>query len=219
MGPWPTSVCVTLRTTAALFILGWCVTAHAEGPALRARPSVLLYGFEPYAEVDVNPTAAFVERLAVGHPERRAAVLSVSPPDAMGALFELMQVRPKVIIGFGVRADVKGIEVNTAATNWISMRTEGDPPYFGAIELGLPAAVSVRAAWQRELEAKVAASGAPVTLSTDAGLHACNLTFFQALIHAEPGTRVLFIHVAPDLLVRSGLASQLTRLVESLLRP
>jgi pyrrolidone-carboxylate peptidase len=219
MSPRPASVSVTPRTIAALLVLGWSVTALAQGVELPSRPSALLFGFEPYAEVDVNPTGAYVRSLVVGHPERQAAVLSVSPPDAMGALFELMEARPKVIIGFGVRVDVEGIEINTAATNWISMRTEGELPYFGEIEPGLPSAVSVRESWRHTLEAKVRASGGPVTLSSDAGLHVCNLTFLQALIHAAPETRVLFIHVAPDLLSRPGLATQLTRLVEALLSP
>ena len=219
MVPRTVSAPVMLRGLAACAVLAWTVSAWASVEEPPASPSVLLYGFEPYAEIDVNPTGPYVKGLAEGQPDRRAAVLSVSPPEAMGALFELMAQGPKTIIGFGVRADVEGIEVNTAATNWISMRAEGELPYFGALEPGLPAEVTLTDAWQRELEGKVAASGVPVTLSRDAGLHACNLTFFQALIHADPGARVLFIHVAPDLLSRDGLASQLTRLVESLLAP
>jgi hypothetical protein len=50
-------------------------------------------------------------------------------------------------------------------------------------------------------------------------MHACNLTFFQALVHAAPETRVLFIHVAPDVLTRPGLASEIARLVDVLLLP
>ncbi|MGB0590757.1 MAG: hypothetical protein ACPGU1_13845 [Myxococcota bacterium] len=202
-----------------LLLLGWSATALAEDAAVTSPPSVLLYGFEPYAEVDVNPTGPYVAQLASGHPERRAAVLSVSPPAAMGRLFDLMEEAPDVIIGFGVRTDVTGIEVNTAATNWISMRTEGELPYFGELEPGLPSAVGIREPWRREVEATIKASGVVATLSPDAGLHACNLTFFQSLIHAAPEARVLFIHVAPDLFSRPGLEAQLTRLVNALLSP
>ena len=152
-------------------------------------------------------------------PERRAAVLPVQPADAIGDLYHLMSARPRVILGFGVRADLEGLEVNTAATNWMSMRSEAAIPFFGAIDPGLPVAIALPDAWHQMIQSRLRALGVPHTLSSDAGMHACNLTFFQALVHAAPGTRVVFIHVAPDAMTRPGYVEALQRVVDALLRP
>ena len=200
---------------AALALLGPAAVAAPDSPA----PEVLLYGFEPFGPFEVNPTGELVARLARQHPERRAVVLSVEPADAMGELFEVLNARPRVIVGFGVRADVAGLEVNTAATNWVAMRSESAVPFFGAIDPGLPLAIELPLAWRGTVLSRLRVSGVPHTVSPDAGMHACNLTFFQALVHAAPETRVLFIHVAPDVLTRPGLASEIARLVDALLLP
>lgn len=199
----------------ALALLGSPTVAAERSPA----PEVLLYGFEPFGPFETNPTGELVARLAQGNPERHAVVLSVEPADAMGELYALLNARPRVLIGFGVRADVAGIEVNVAATNWVAMRSESAVPFFGAIDPGLPVAIELPAVWQQTVLSRLRATGASHTISPDAGMHACNLTFFQALVHAAPETRVLFIHVAPDVLSRPGLAGEISRIVDALQRP
>ena len=168
-------------------------------------PSLLLYGFEPFGDFDVNPSAGLVERLASGQASRRAAVLPVSPPDALGALFHLMADEPDFIIGFGVRSDVEVVEVNVEAINWLSMRTAGEPPFFGTIELGLPSSLVLQSAWLEHVRGVVDGLGESVRINIDSGMHACNLTFFHALLHASPSARVLFIHVPPDVHTRPDL--------------
>ena len=178
--------------------------------------SVLLYGFEPFGTFDVNPSSSLAQRFANKESSRHAGVLPVSPPEALGALFKLMERKPRFIIGFGVRADVEGFEVNVEATNWISMRTPGELPFFGSIEAGLPSALGLREAWLERITEVVKAIGGEAHLSTDSGMHACNLTFFQALLHAEARTRVVFIHVPPDVLERKGLLRGIERLIDAL---
>ena len=189
--------------------------AGAEDPAW----DVLLFGFEPFDVFEINPTAELTRRLVENRPERRAAVLSVEPEAALGRLFELMAHKPRVILGFGVRIDLDDVEINTAATNWMALRSEAAIPYFGAIDTALPTVISPREPWMRLVQARLRTSGVPHTLSPDPGLHACNLTYFQALVHAEPMTRVLFIHVSPDVMTRPGQFEALQRLVSALLKP
>ena len=99
------------------------------------------------------------------------------------------------------------------------MRSESAIPWFGAIDPGLPVAIELPPAWRGTVLSRLRATGVVHTVSPDAGMHACNLTFFQALVHAAPETRVLFIHVAPDVLTRPGFASEIARLVDALLLP
>ncbi|MDP6942986.1 MAG: hypothetical protein QF464_02455, partial [Myxococcota bacterium] len=117
--------CRAVVVAAALVLLS---SSSAVGQAPLSA-DVLLYGFAPFDTFDVNPTRALVKHLTQRHPERHEAVLSVSPEDALGELYALMAARPRVIIGFGVRADVQDLEVNTAATNWLAMRSESSTPY------------------------------------------------------------------------------------------
>ena len=191
---------------------GW-----AEVPA--SAPPIQLYGFGPFGDFDVNPTADLVDYLIQGHPDRGASVLSVQPPDALAELFEIIDRRPKVLIGFGVRADVRELEVNVEATNWLSMRVEGELPYFGLIEPGLPAALPLPSRWRESLETRLGALNIPHTLSSDAGMHACNLSFFYGLLHAPRDTRVLFMHVPPDVLTRPGYLQSIEQVIEVLTRP
>ena len=208
---------------AAMVLLGpVALQATASEPSStdgQPGQQVLLYGFEPFGPFEVNPTAALVRRLALAHPERRAAILSVQPADAVGELYHLMSAAPRVILGFGVRADLQDLEVNTAATNWMSMRSEAAIPFFGAIDPGLPVAIALPDAWHQTIRRRLRDTGVAHTLSADAGMHACNLTFFQALVHAEPATRVVFIHVAPDAMTRPGYFEALGRVVDALLLP
>ena len=205
-----------LAALTAAFALALSTPAVAQPPL---SDHAVLYGFEPFGTFEVNPTRALVAHLSKGHPQRTQAVLSVSPEDAMGHLYALMAERPRAIIGFGVRADVQDIEVNTAATNWLAMRSESSTPYFGAIDPGLPTSISLPGPWRDTVASHLQASRVPHTLSPDAGLHACNLTFFQALVHAPAGARVLFVHVAPDIMQRPDLLRALETFVDALLTP
>ena len=150
---------------------------------------------------------------------REAAVLSVSPAEALGTLFNVMERGPKLIIGLGVRGDVRELEVNTEATNWLSMRTAGELPFYGSIEPGLPAALPLQSEWLTRVTREVTRLGEGLRLSPDAGMHACNLTFFNALLHAAASTRVLFIHVPPDIITRPRLRGLLQELVDVLAGP
>ena len=190
----------------------------AQAPSLGA-PELLVYGFEPFGDFDHNPSAELALAMAQERSRRAAVVLPVSPAEALGALFAQMERRPKVIIGLGVRADVKALEVNTEATNWLSMRTPGELPFYGSIEPGLPAAIGLRPAFLSEVQVQVAALGDKARLSPDAGMHACNLTFFHALLHADAQARVIFIHVPPDIMARPTLLSALRKLIDGLASP
>ena len=205
-------VCIVWMASALLCVRSALATDRIE-------PEIVLYGFEPFGPFEVNPTGDLVAHLAQGHPERTGAVLPVAPADALGALYHLMGSRPQVILGFGVKADIKVLEVNTTATNWMAMRSEAAEPFFGAIEPGLPAAIQPQQSWVTQALSRLKASGVPHEVNPDAGLHACNLTFFQALVHAPLGTRVLFLHVPPDVLTRPGYVDTLKAVVATLVRP
>ena len=179
---------------------------------------VALFGFAPFGPFEVNPTAELVRGLAAAHPDWSASMLEVEPDDTAGELFDVLDSGARLVVGFGVRVGTPELELNTAAINWLAMRSEADALHFGPIDPGLPVELSVEPGWQQTVFRTLDSAGATLSLSDDAGMHACNLALFHGLAHAPADTRVVFLHVGPNILERPDLVARLATGLGNLVR-
>jgi len=176
---------------------------------------VLLTGFAPFPGVPVNATMALVPELAAEARRRfygigvSAGLLSTEWQAAPRQLEELLgELRPDLILHFGVSARARGFEIERRGQN----RCLAHPDAVGA----LPSSLEVRAGGPDVLAASLPVSyivarlrsrRIPAFASRDAGGYLCNATLYNSLAaaRAHPGRRVGFIHV-PASLARAGAA-------------
>jgi pyroglutamyl-peptidase len=172
----------------------------------RVRLTVLLTGFGPFPGAPFNPTAALAKRLAA---RRRPAFADVrrvahvfqtsyaAVERELPALLE--QVRPDVVLLFGVATRSKYLRIETRARNARSPLfpdAAGDRPGAATIDLGAPVTRAGRAP-QRALLAAIRAQRLPVRFSHSAGRYLCNFAYWRALTltHGGNAPLVQFIHV------------------------
>jgi pyroglutamyl-peptidase len=168
--------------------------------------TVLLTGFGRFPGAPFNPTAGLARRLAA---RRRPAFADVS---RIAHVFQtsyaavdrelpalLKQMRPDVVLLFGVATRSKYLRIETRARNARSPLfpdVDGDRPSAGTIAVGEPVTRMGRAP-QRALLAAVRAQRLPVRLSHSAGRYLCNFAYWRALALTDGSHAPLvsFIHV------------------------
>lgn len=172
-------------------------------------PTVLLTGFEPFAQAPVNPSWDAVQIVAECWTAPASLIVARLPVEfgaASAALIELVDLhRPDVVIATGVAEGRTAVSIETVAVN---MRDARIPDNAGAQPQGEPV---VPAAEQRvetslpvdRIVDALTASGVPVETSDDAGRYVCNDTFY-ALRHATAplGIAAGFIHVPASAAMR-----------------
>lgn len=165
-------------------------------------PTVLLTGFEPFANAPANPSWDAVQIVAESWRAPASLVVARLPVEfgaASAALLELIALhRPDVVIATGVAEGRAAVSVETIAVN---VRDARIPDNAGAQPQDVP--VVPGAAARVETSLPVAGivealdeAGVPVETSSDAGRYVCNDTFY-ALRHATAslGMPAGFIHV------------------------
>jgi pyroglutamyl-peptidase len=167
---------------------------------------VLATGFGRFPGAPANPSQGLMAALglarrpALNGIEIVTAVLPVTWAGALPALRGLIERHePDAIVMFGLAGRSRTIRIETRAVNL------GDglrPDAFGqvhagrALDSGEPFARMSRGSMQR-LRQAIAAVGAGVALSRDAGTYLCNAALWTALGAAPAGLPVVFIHVPP----------------------
>jgi pyroglutamyl-peptidase len=167
---------------------------------------VLITGFGPFPGVRFNPTArlaaalAAVRRPGLENVELIAHVLQTSYAAVERALPTLLaEVRPDVILLFGLATRTPHLRIETRALNRRSALfadARGCRPADGAITPRAPIAVRGNAPHQ-QLAMAARRAGVPVRLSYDAGAYLCNYVYWRALELTAGKPLVQFVHVPP----------------------
>lgn len=165
--------------------------------------TVLLTGFEPFADATVNPSAEAVHLAAdlwEGPETLVTDVLPVSFAGAASRLRELIAMHsPDIVIASGLAGGRAAVGIERIAVNLADARI---PDNDGAQPLDEPSIASAPAAYFSTLPVKaiaraVAGAGIPVEVSHTAGTFVCNHAMFAALHEAasRPSMRAGFVHV------------------------
>ena len=154
---------------------------------------VLVTGFEPFGEHDVNPSQLIAEAFD-------GVVLPVSYERAADALRAAIDERnPELVVSLGLAADRTTIAIERWAHNLDEATTvdnEGAGGSGHAIEPGGPLA---RASTLRvdHVVAALQGEGIPAEVSRDAGGYLCNHVFYRLMNALPTGARGGFVHVPP----------------------
>jgi pyroglutamyl-peptidase len=175
-----------------------------RGPAPRLRLAIT--GFGPFPGVPFNASERLIAELAATPlrmapaPVLSAASLPTDWHQALPLLRRLIgEMRPHVLVHFGVSARAQGFVIETRAVNQTSRRMD----VSGALAGARCVRGSARAALSANLPAgriirRLRLEGIPATVSSDAGRYLCNAVLFESLMLAEAaaGTPLVgFIHI------------------------
>ncbi|MGE0846430.1 MAG: hypothetical protein AB7L41_09175 [Flavobacteriaceae bacterium] len=164
-------------------------------------PRLLVTGFGPFPGAPANPTADLVAGLRVGTHggiEVRAETLAVEYAllDHWHDVLDLL--RPDAILHFGLAGGARGIRVETRAMN-NALPYRADDAGRLPRRLIDPAGPAMRRASlpAEAIRDAVAATGARVRLSIDAGDYLCNAILYSSLAWCarHRGARAGFVHV------------------------
>ena len=154
---------------------------------------VLVTGFEPFGEHDVNPSALIAEALG-------GVVLPVSFARVSSALRDAINERdPELVVCFGLADGDTAISVERFAHNLDeadAVDNEGAGGSGSAIDpdgpLALPSSLPVDA-----IVAALRAEEIPAAVSRDAGGYLCNHIFYVLMGVLGRGRRGGFVHLPP----------------------
>lgn len=166
-------------------------------------PTVLVTGFEAFADAPLNPSGEVVRRLAeLGHPDCRLVgeVLPVSFARAAPLLAAAIEAHdPDIVIALGLAESRHAITPERIAINLADARipdNDGAQPRDAEIEHGGPIA-RVTGLPVKAIAHALDAAGIPSDVSLTAGSYVCNHVFYElmGIAAARPGMRAGFIHV------------------------
>ncbi len=173
---------------------------------------ILLTGFEPFGELQVNPSQLIVEHFQA---EQRPDLVGLVLPtayQAAGAQIEaaIQRYQPDAILSLGVAQSRKTISLERIAVNVDDASLTDNA---GALASGELIAVEGPIAYWSTLPiqpmlAALQAKNIPASISNHAGTFVCNHTFYSARRAVERLNLAIpcgFIHV-PDLLKTEGEA-------------
>lgn len=168
------------------------------------KPTILLTGFEPFNQADINPSAEVINVLtAETHQEFQLyscilPVVTKTAPDILRQHLDM--VRPDFMIGLGEARGRSAISIEQTAVNELNFTIpdnsgvmvrnesiiEGGPASYSSSLASIAVRDTIR---QREI---------PAVFSNNAGRYICNQIFYVALHWAtlcSPNTQVGFIHL------------------------
>ena len=174
----------------------------ARRPYAGMVPTVLVTGFEPFADARINPSwdaASAVAQMGVPGAHVVAVRLPVEFGRAAAELRDaIAAAEPDLVIALGLAEGRAGITPERVAVNLDDARI---PDNAGASPLDRPVVTDGPAAYFSTLPVKaiveaLTEAGIPGSVSMTAGTYVCNHVFY-ALQHATAGTAVRsgFIHV------------------------
>ncbi len=174
----------------------------------RGRGIVLITGFEPFGDLNHNPSAAVLDRLPSTIDGRPVVteILPVATRSIKAAIDALPFGRADLVLLTGVALDRSLISIERVALNLLDFPrpdNQGEVVEEQTIEdeapLALAARLPVRAIQRAWSEADI-----PGQVSTTAGTYLCNQAYFTALHRGDYLGPLGFIHLAPDELLAKG---------------
>jgi pyroglutamyl-peptidase len=173
---------------------------------LRPPSKVLVTGFDPFGDADVNPSW-LVARALHGRQIARHRIVAAQLPTVFGQsaqqLSALLKLhRPALVLCLGLAAGRAAISLERVAINVDDARipdNRGAQPIDSPVVQAGPSAYFARMPVKAMLQA-IRAAGIPAELSNTAGTFVCNHVFY-ALMHLlatrrdHKGTRGGFIHL------------------------
>ena len=151
--------------------------------------NILVTGFEPWGEHEVNPSQLLAERLG-------GVVLPVSYARATDALRAAIDERdPDLVIAFGLAEKRDTISVERYAHNLDeSSTTDNDAANGSGAEIDPAGPLALRSTLPVDaIVAALTGAGIPAEVSRDAGGFLCNHVFYRLLQVREGG----FVHIPP----------------------
>lgn len=161
------------------------------------RPVILVSGFEPFNQANLNPSGAVLELLSCDAAELRTVLLPVEYERAAAVLLaEIAAVGPAAVVSLGqaegrsaitverVAVNIRGAAIADNGGRLISdepVAEDADPAHFTALP------------WREMVEA-MRAAGVSAAPSFTAGTFICNEVFYSVR-NAHPGLPAGFIHL------------------------
>ncbi|QKS71812.1 pyroglutamyl-peptidase I [Paenalkalicoccus suaedae] len=154
---------------------------------------LLLTGFEPFGELDRNPTEELVIKIKEEGFEGvdiRSLVLPVVYESCFDALKKNMdEWKPDAVLSLGVAVGRSAISVERIAINIQDVAADrsdnnGHAPVDRKIDPEGPDAIFTTLPY-RTIVSRLVEGGIPSEVSNTAGTYICNTTMYQALAHAK----------------------------------
>ena len=187
-------------------------------------PLLLVTGFEPFLDVQENPSALLVEGWLTAPPaglHLSGGVLPVSIerlPAAYDALISSAPESPAALVAFGVQRDSYFRLERMARAALSSAKADNDGRLADGVLLDGPAERSSSLDLEALAETLRTAGAPDVRISEDAGGYVCERTYYHALQRAEElGVPAIFLHVPPlEAMAIEGAAPDRTRVCSQL---
>jgi pyroglutamyl-peptidase len=190
-----------LSVSAISTLAGHDANQANEGSCAFSSSVVLVTGFEPFGDVDVNPSQVVAEKLNGQIINGATVVGVVLPVDFDSAVLTVTQAidthHPEVIMSLGLAANRKKINIETWGINlkrdplnwslWIPRRIDVDGPWIRLVTLPSSAIIQ-----------EVHSENIPVRRSIFAGMYTCNLVLYSVLGYCEEGgntAKAGFLHL------------------------
>jgi len=164
---------------------------------------VLLTGFEPFNNYDINPSQLVVEELngsRIGNAVVMAIVLPVDFNNSAEIVRDAIdKFKPVAVINMGLNGYTKSIEVEKIAFNvrsiyvdgkwrgWERISKEGNPLFFSTLPVN-------------SIVEKIRENGSRAKISYFAGTYSCNYVFYSTLFYVNEKNLHIpagFIHLPP----------------------
>jgi pyrrolidone-carboxylate peptidase len=150
---------------------------------------VLVTGFGPFKDFDINPSALLVEGLEMDRVIIRKEIFDVSRADIEGRYSTILnEFQPDFILNIGLNASSGGLNLETFAINSLK-----DKAAFSTIkkEWGYQSKIDTS-----ELADILCKDGIPAIRSDYAGSYYCNFIYFLSLEWCKNnGGAALFLHI------------------------
>ena len=168
------------------------------------RPRLLLTGFGPFPGAPRNPTADVVAQLSAPRHGERLGVEIVAHVfattwTALDGLDDLLRrTHPDAVLHLGLKRRATAVTVERFGRNRVStaaVDAAGRRPAVAVLDPDAPPRAPVTLP-VRAIAARIAAAGAPVTISDDAGRYLCNGLLWRSLRLAD-GRPTGFLHLPP----------------------
>lgn len=158
---------------------------------------ILITGFSPFLDHDVNPTQIIVQKLAEKNkPYLKTQVLPTVFKYAFDVLQKAMSADVACVLMLGLASSRDDISLEKIALNWVETQrpdNQGQVYEPQMIDVQFPLALMTKIDLNT-LKSELSSQGIDAELSFSAGTYVCNYTYFK-MLSQFPSTPCLFVHI------------------------